>query len=280
MKNIRLTDFKIFSCFRSKIQSWQEKRKRFPSLSTLPFPFACPVECHSFALPNSFLQPLGLSKKTSAWASTFLWKQIVTFMFASFRFPESKIVDTLGIGTSCYPSWVKTKFCLETFWWPLPAEFQFRVNIKHLRANEFNHLCPKNLKNRWSKRDCQEVKQTDEVDALVEWTVFVFSGIQSVLLPRFVDTFCSHFQKKCLTDSQMCHTELIRSALESPDPDASTSDSNFEIQAVGADLELFEVARLPQNKLEGTKNFMKMRCVKPRVILQLWKNSFAWFHRL
>ena len=64
---------------------------------------------------------------------------------------------------------------------------------------------------------------------------------KSVLL-RLVDTFCSHFQKKCFVRSQVCRMVLIRSALESTDPGASNGGSNFEFQPLGVNLVSFEVS--------------------------------------
>ena len=61
-------------------------------------------------------------------------------------------------------------------------------------------------------------------------------------------TFCSHFQKKWLTDFQTYRKILIRSALKSSDPGASNEGSNFEIRLIGADLVSFEVARLPEKR--------------------------------
>ena len=71
------------------------------------------------------------------------------------------------------------------------------------------------------------------------------SEVQSVLR-HFVDTFCSHFQKKWIRGLQTCRKILIRSALKSTDPGSSNGGSNFEIGPLEADLVSFEVARLPE----------------------------------
>ena len=57
------------------------------------------------------------------------------------------------------------------------------------------------------------------------------------------------FQKKRFIRPQLCHAAPNQSALESIEPGASDSASNFEIQPLGADLVSFEVANLVQNEL-------------------------------
>ena len=75
----------------------------------------------------------------------------------------------------------------------------------------------------------------------------IWNEISFSVFPRFVDTICSHFQKKRFVRSQVCRTSPNKSALESTKYDASNGGSNFEIQPLGTDLVSFEVARLPQN---------------------------------
>ena len=58
-----------------------------------------------------------------------------------------------------------------------------------------------------------------------------------------------YFHKMFLTRFQACRTALIRSALETPDPDAFNDGSNVGIRSRGTDLVTFEVGWLP-NKSE------------------------------
>ena len=54
-------------------------------------------------------------------------------------------------------------------------------------------------------------------------------GYGKAVLRRFVDTFCSNFQKNGPTDFQKSRKALILCALESYDPGASNGVSNVEI---------------------------------------------------
>ena len=63
---------------------------------------------------------------------------------------------------------------------------------------------------------------------------------------RNFENICSHFQKKYFMWPRMRHETLIQSAMESSDDGAFDGGSNFGIQALGADLVSFEVAKRPQ----------------------------------
>ena len=56
-----------------------------------------------------------------------------------------------------------------------------------------------------------------------------FASTVQAVLRRFVDTFCSNFQKNGPTDFQKSRKALILGALESYDPGASNGVSNVEI---------------------------------------------------
>ena len=59
---------------------------------------------------------------------------------------------------------------------------------------------------------------------------------------RSFSSFFGNFHKKVAIASRVCRMALIRSALESPDPGASNSGSNFKIRHSGVDIATFEVA--------------------------------------
>ena len=72
------------------------------------------------------------------------------------------------------------------------------------------------------------------------------SSVQAVL-KRFVDTFCSKFQKNGPTGFQKSRKALILGALESYDPGASNGVSNVEIWPNAANLVSFDVSRFTRN---------------------------------
>ena len=96
-------------------------------------------------------------------------------------------------------------------------------------------------------------------------------------LRRFVNIFCSNFQKNRLTDFQKCRIALIWGALEISDPGASNGGSNVEIGPNAVDLEVDQKLSLKSaKKLAKNISFCQLGFFKRDEISSKTSNADVW----